>query len=246
MSNTATKGILYIIPNTLGKTPENNTIPEYVLNVIRNLEYFVVENIQQSVKYLQWVGETVPDYKIEFYPLDDKVDKIEKANYVKPLRAGKNVGLLSDAGLPAVADPGHEIVRMAHQMGAQVVPLVGPSSIMLALMASGLGGQQFAFHGYLPRNDKGRRDRINELEKSLRLNHQTQIFMEAPHRNLAVYNTVLDACRDTTWFCIATNLTLPGEEIVSQPIEEWRKKKNPPQIKKKPAIFILWDPTISG
>ena len=144
------KGTLYLIPTTLGKTPENNSIPEYTLEVIRKLEVFAVENLRSAVKFLQWVGETVPEYNIEFHQLNKHTSGEEIFEILRPLKAGKDVGILSEAGAPAVADPGAKLVKMAHQNGIRVVPLVGPSSILLALMASGFNGQTFAFHGYLP------------------------------------------------------------------------------------------------
>lgn len=231
-------GTLYLIPNTLGKTPENNTIPEYVLNIIRRMEVLVVENIQTAVRYLQWVGDTVPEYEIIFLVLNKKTPVHEIASFVQPLKKGTDVGLISEAGCPAVADPGSELVKMAHAQNIKVVPLVGPSSILLALMASGFNGQQFAFHGYLPIGKAERRKSIQALERESKNSGYTQIFMEAPHRNDAMVKDVLRVCHPETRFCTATNLTLPTESVISKPVADW-KRNTPPSINKKPAIFLL-------
>lgn len=237
MSNS--KGTLYLIPNTLGKTPENNTIPEYVLNIIRRLEVLVVENIQTTVKYLQWVGDTVPEYKIEFLLLNKKTPAHEIASFVNPLKKGNDVGLISEAGCPAVADPGSELIKMAHAQNIKVTPLVGPSSILLALMASGFNGQTFAFHGYLPIEKADRQRKIQQLEQESGDRDLTQIFMEAPHRNDAIIKDIVKFCHPDTRFCTATNLTLPDESILSKPVANWRNEKWD-SINKEPTIFLLY------
>lgn len=237
MSNS--KGTLYLIPNTLGKTPENNTIPEYVLNIIRRLEVLVVENVQTAVKYLQWIGDTVPEYKIEFLLLNKKTPTHEIASFTNPLKNGKDVGLISEAGCPAVADPGSELIKMAHAQNIKVTPLVGPSSILLALMASGFNGQNFAFHGYLPIEKAGRQRQIQQLEQESRDRDMTQIFMEAPHRNDAIIKDILKFCHPDTRFCTATNLTLPNESIISKAVSIW-KDYEWDSIHKEPTIFLLY------
>lgn len=232
------KGTLYLVPNTLGKTPENNTIPEYVLNIIRQLEVMIVENVQTAARYLQWVGDTVPEYEIEFLLLNKKTPTHEIASFLDPLKQGKDSGLLSEAGCPVVADPGSQLVKMAHAQHIKVSPLVGPSSILLALMGSGFNGQQFCFHGYLPIEQDERQRAIQKLEQRARKEHSTQIFMEAPHRNDAVIKDVLSNCRPDTRFCTATNLTLPDEQIISKRIADW-KKGSIPSLHKEPTIFLL-------
>lgn len=232
------RGTLFLVPNTLGKTPENNTIPEYVLSTIRRLDVWIVENIQTATRYLQWVGDTIPDYEIEFLVLNKKTPVHETASFLNPLIQGRDAGLLSEAGCPAVADPGSELIKMAHARNINITPLVGPSSILLALMASGFNGQEFAFHGYLPIDQNKRRQAIRQLEIDARSSSQTQIFMEAPHRNDAVVKDIISLCKDDTRFCTATNLTLPGECIVSQPIARW-KEDSIPSIHKEPTIFLL-------
>lgn len=232
------RGTLYLIPNTLGKTPENNTIPEYVLSVIRKLDVLIVENVQTASHYLQWVGDTIPEYEIEFLLLNKKTPTHEIASFLNPLTKGQDAGVLSEAGCPVVADPGSQLIKMAHARDITVRPLVGPSSILLALMGSGFNGQQFAFHGYLPIDQNKRQQAILKLEKDTRKRQQTQIFMEAPHRNDAMVKDVLAHCREETRFCAATNLTLPDERIISQSIADW-KRQAAPSLHKKPTIFLL-------
>ncbi len=233
------KGTLYLIPTTLGKTPENNTIPEYTLSILRKLEVLVVENIQTSVKFLQWAGDTIPEYNIEFYPLTKNTPDQEIYSFLKPLKAGKDVGLMSEAGAPAVADPGSKLVKMAHQNGIKVVPLVGPSSILLALMASGFNGQSFAFNGYLPIDAKGRKNMLIQLEGESRRHDRTQLFMEAPYRNNEMLKSILETCNSDTRLCIATDITLPSEDIRSMSIKEWKQVAKV-DLHKRPTIFILY------
>ncbi len=235
---TAGTGTLFLIPNTLGKTPENNTIPDFVLNIIRRLDLLIVENVQTAARYLQWVGDTVPEYKITFFLLNKKTPVHEIASFLDPLRQGKDAGLISEAGCPAVADPGSELIKMAHSRQIEVKPLVGPSSILLALMGSGFDGQSFSFHGYLPIDKHERRQAIRQLEEESRQRRQTQIFMEAPHRNDAIVKDVAKLCHPETRFCTATNLTLPSESIVSKAVSAWKQDKNK-SIHKEPTIFLL-------
>ncbi len=239
MTHDPNKGTLYLIPNTLGKTPENNTIPEYVLNVIRRMDVLIVENVQTSARYLQWVGDTIPEYKIEFLLLNKKTPIHEIASFLNPLKKGKDAGLLSEAGCPVVADPGSELIKMAHDQGIKVSPLVGPSSILLALMGSGFNGQQFSFHGYLPIDKNNRQGVIQKLEQQSKQSGGTQIFMEAPHRNDDIVKDVIRYCNPNTRFCTATNLTLPEEQIISRKISDWRKVSDF-SIHKEPTIFLLY------
>lgn len=238
-SNNSQKGTLYLIPNTLGKTPENNTIPEYVLEAIRRLDVLIVENVQTAVRYLQWVGDAVPEYEIDFFLLNKKTPIHEIRSFLKPLTQGRDAGLLSEAGCPAVADPGSQLIKMAHDQDINVSPLVGPSSILLALMGSGFNGQQFSFHGYLPIDENKRQAAIQKLETKSQQNRSTQIFMEAPHRNDDVKEDVIRYCQPQTRFCTATNLTLPDEQIISKKISAWRKDARP-SIHKEPTIFLLY------
>ncbi|MFN1835897.1 SAM-dependent methyltransferase [Balneola sp. MJW-20] len=233
------KGTLYLIPTTLGKTPENNTIPEYTLEVLRSLDVLIVENIQTAVKFLQWVGNTIPDYKIRFYELNKKTPGQEVFSFLKPLKQGDNAGLLSEAGAPAVADPGAVLIRMAHQNDIPVVPLVGPSSILLALMSAGFNGQSFTFHGYLPIDSNARKRAVSELELESRKLDRTQIFMEAPHRNNEMLKDILRTCSDDVRLSVAADLTLPGEYIRSMTIAEWKKTRKP-DLHKRPCLFLIY------
>ncbi len=233
------KGTLYLVPTTLGKTQLNNSIPEHTLSVLRSLDSLVVENIQTSVKFLHWVGDTIPEYKIDFYHLNKNTPDLEIFSFLKPLKAGKNLGLLSEAGVPAVADPGSRLVKMAHQNGIKVVPLVGPSSILLALMASGFNGQEFAFHGYLPIDLKKKKQMLVQLEGESRRHNRTQIFMEAPHRNNEMLKAILETVSDETRICAATDITLDTEQIISKTAAEWKESKLP-DLHKRPTIFVLY------
>lgn len=232
-------GTLYLIPTPLGKTAFNNSLPEHTLNIIRQLDVFAVENIQSAVKFLKWVGDAVPEYKIDFYQLNKKTPEHEIFSLLKPLKSGRDMGVLSEAGAPGIADPGSLLVKMAHKNGIRVIPLIGPSSILLAMMASGFNGQSFSFNGYLPKDQKGRKQSITQLEGESRRHDKTQIFMEAPYRNNEVLSSILEICRPETKLCIASDITLEQEFIVSREIQEWKKKKLP-DLHKRPTIFILY------
>ena len=232
-------GRLILIPTTLGKTPENNTIPEFVLRQIRSINVLIVENIQTALRYLQWIGDTVPEFKIRFYELNRHTRDQDIQDYIKPALEGKDVGLLSESGCPAVADPGSAVVRLAHQYGIKVVPLVGPNSMLLALMASGFNGQRFAFHGYLPVKNEEQIRELQKLEQESRNRQMTQLFMEAPHRNLVLLENAIQALDQETWLCSATDLTMPSEEIHSQQIWQWQGHQLP-DLNKRPTVFVLF------
>ncbi len=239
MSDSSTPGTLYLIPVTLGKTPENNTMPEYVLDIIRKLEVLIVENVKTARHFLQWVGDTVPDYEIEFLLLNKNTSPEEAASFLDPLLEGKDVGLMSEAGTPVIADPGSSVIKHAHEREIPVVPLTGPSSIFLALMASGYNGQQFTFTGYLPIEKEERRSRLLSLEKESHQKERTILFMETPHRNTELMATVIQTCSPHTYFCVAANLTLPDEFIRSRQIRQWKKLEELPNLDKQPAIFLI-------
>ncbi|MEO1023665.1 MAG: SAM-dependent methyltransferase [Bacteroidota bacterium] len=232
-------GTLYLIPTPLGKSKENEVLPDFVVQRIRKLDVLVVENIHTTSRFLEWIGETVPTYNIEFYHLNKRTPEQEIYSFLKPLKQNKDVGLLSEAGAPGVADPGAKLVKMAHQRSIKVVPLVGPSSILLALMASGFNGQQFSFHGYLPIDEKNRKQHIIQLEGESRRHDRTQLFMEAPHRNLELVQSILKYTQNDTKLLIATDLTLSTEYIRSQSVADW-KKGDLPDIQKRPTIFGLY------
>jgi 16S rRNA (cytidine1402-2'-O)-methyltransferase len=221
--------ILYAIPTPLGGAPAE-ALPTPVLDRVRTLTDFVVENAKSARAFLGAVGMPVRDLHIEEIK-DDSV------SLLKPLREGRSLGLLSEAGCPAIADPGAALVEAAQREGFRVVPLVGPSSIVLALMASGLEGQRFAFCGYLPRDPAERARRIKMLEARSRIERETQIFIETPYRSDALLAALLESCHAQTRLCVAADLTLPSESISTRSVSEWRNSKT--AIGRRPAVFLL-------
>ncbi len=234
-------GTLYLIPNTLGDGDEAGlaaVLPAPVRERAGSLASYIGENAKSTRAFLKRVGTTRPIQEIEIHELNVNTPPAEIEKLLAPLRAGIDTGLVSEAGVPAVADPGALLVRRAHERGIKVVPLVGPSSILLALMASGLNGQSFAFHGYLPVDANERAKRLRELEQVSRKGKQTQIFIETPYRNRALLDTLLATCAPSTLVCVAIDLTLPSETIVSRAASDW-KKASAPDLHKRPAIFLL-------
>jgi 16S rRNA (cytidine1402-2'-O)-methyltransferase len=230
------KGKLYLIPTTIGDTPANKVIPEYNRSIINQIRYFIVENERTGRRALIKMGiETVID-GLKFFVLNKYTRKEDIPDFFK-IAETSDIGLLSEAGVPAVADPGSEIVSLAHQRNIQVVPLIGPSSILLALMASGLNGQNFAFVGYLPVHKAERINRIRQIEQRSKTENQTQIFIETPYRNNQLLEDIIQACTPATQLCIASDITTNNEFIKTCSITDWRKKK--PDLNKRPTIFIL-------
>jgi 16S rRNA (cytidine1402-2'-O)-methyltransferase len=221
--------ILYAIPTPLGGSPEE-ALPAPALDTIRTLKDFAVENAKSARAFLGALGMPVRELSIR--TLDD-----DMAGLMLPLREKRPLGLLSEAGCPAIADPGAALVEAAQREGFRVVPLVGPSSIILALMASGLEGQRFAFCGYLSRDAAERKHRIRELEQRSRRERETEIFIETPYRNDALLAALLDACSPATRLCVAADLTLPSETIRTETIGQWRRAAA--QIGRRPAVFLL-------
>ena len=218
--------ILYAIPTPLGGSPEE-CLPRASIDRINTLKDFAVENAKSARAFLASLGMPVRELNIfEIQP-----------DSLLPLREGRPMGLLSEAGCPAIADPGAAVVDAAHREGFKVVPLVGPSSLVLALMASGLEGQRFAFCGYLPREKADRTRRIRELELRSRREDETQIFIETPYRSDALLDALLETLAPSTRVCVAVDLTLPGETIISKPVGAWRRGRQP--IGKRPAVFLL-------
>lgn len=199
-----------------------------------------MENVKSASSFLQWVGDTVPEYEIEFLLLNKNTTDEEIKSFLDPLQDGKDVGLLSEAGSPVIADPGSSVITEAHKHNIQVVPLTGPSSIHLALMASGYNGQQFTFTGYLPIDEKERRRDLQSLEKESRKKDRTILFMETPHRNQELMNTVIQTCHPKTHFCVAASLTLPDEYIKSQSVREWKQMDQFPNLGNQPVIFLIY------
>lgn len=224
-------GILYAIPTPLGGTAAD-ALPASALATVRTLRDFAVENAKTARAFLKDIEMPCPIQDVRISTLENDVTL-----HVKTLKAGSSVGLLSEAGCPAIADPGASLVDAAHQAGIQVVPLIGPSSIVLALMASGLEGQRFAFCGYLPREAEERRKTIRELEARSRRERETQIFIETPYRNDALFAALLEGLPVNSLLCVATDLTLPTESIRTQTISLWRGSGH--AIGKRPTVFLL-------
>jgi 16S rRNA (cytidine1402-2'-O)-methyltransferase len=237
-------GVLYLIPNTLGEGDDDAlraVLPDPVRARASGLRYFVGENAKATRAFLKRVGTTLPIQQIEIGELNVNTPATAIDALLAPILAGTDGGLVSDAGCPAVADPGALLVRRAHAKGIRVVPLVGPSSILLALMASGLDGQRFAFHGYLPTAPAERAQKLKELERQSKDQHQTQIFIETPYRNAVMFETLLASCAPHTAVCFAADLTLATEEIATRTVAEWKKctEAERPDLGKRPAIFLL-------
>lgn len=230
-------GKLFLIPTPI--SPENLTwvLPAGVRQCVASLSYFIVEHPKTARQFLKQLDGEQPLQALHMQTLNEHTSPKALEGLLEPLLAGHDTGLLSEAGCPAIADPGAGLIRLAHKNNITVMPLVGPSSILLALMASGLNGQRFAFHGYLPVESVARAGRIVELEKlSIRL-QQTQIFIEAPYRNQKLLEQLADVCRDTTDLCVASHLTFSNESVTTKSIKEWRGAL--PDINKMPAIFLL-------
>lgn len=231
-------GTLYLIPVSLGDTAWVEFLPQRTRDIACGLGRFVVENAKTARAELKRIGHPRPLRELLIEQLSEKPDIKQIEQLLAPLLTGHDIGLMSEAGCPGIADPGALLVQRAHELGVRVVPLVGPSSILLALIASGLNGQQFAFHGYLPARDPERSVRIGELERESQRLSQTQIFIETPYRNEALFESLLRSCKSSTLLCIASNLTLADEQIITKRIAEWRPAP-PPSLHHRPAVFLL-------
>ena len=231
-------GTLYLIPVTLGDDMVQHVIPDYVLNVARKLETFVVESEKSARHFLSTIKTLKPVRELNLHLLNEHTDMKVLPDLLVPLLAGHNVGLMSDAGCPAVADPGAQLVQLAHKKGIRVVPMVGPSSILLSLMASGLNGQQFAFLGYLPVEKSQRNQKLKEIEKRSASHKETQLFIETPYRNQAMLDAILQTCHAQTQLCIACDVSLDSEMIVTKSIASW-KTSAPIDIHKRPCLFLM-------
>ncbi|NJD24571.1 MAG: SAM-dependent methyltransferase [Betaproteobacteria bacterium] len=231
-------GTLYLIPVPLGPGDPATVLPAPVLANVRTLGHFIAENAKSARAFLKACGTERPLQQISIAELNEHTRPGDLPALLAPLLAGSDVGLVSEAGSPAVADPGATLVALAHQHAIRVVPLVGPSSLLLALMASGLDGQRFAFHGYLPARDTERAQALRTIENESRKLRQTQIFIETPYRNRALFETLLKTCQPTTRLALATDLTLPGESVRTLPVAAW-KKATPPDLERRPTVFLL-------
>jgi 16S rRNA (cytidine1402-2'-O)-methyltransferase len=232
------KGTLYLIPCTLGDTPAQQVLPQQVIDIARKLQYFVVEHPKTTRQFLSALKPEQPIQSLHFATLNEHTTTGELAGLLAPLLAGHDLGIVSEAGCPGIADPGADLVALAHRHSIRVIPLVGPSSILLALMASGLNGQCFAFHGYLPIEDTERKKAIVALEAESLKRHQTQLFIETPYRNEKLYNALLSYCRPNTLLCVASDITLPSEQIRTYPIKLW-KSLAMPELNRRPSLFLL-------
>jgi len=229
-------GKIYLIPVTLGGDDFLKVIPEKVLGITRELRHFIVEDIRSARRYLRLIDKGFPIDDSHFYELNEHTDESDISHYLEPATKGFDIGVMSEAGLPGIADPGAAIVALAHRMKLQVSPLSGPSSIILALIASGLNGQAFTFNGYLPVKPEERSTKLRELEKRAAEGY-AQIFMETPYRNHKMLEAILSVCRADTMLTVAIEITLPSESIRTMKISEWKKESV--QLKDKLVVFVM-------
>lgn len=232
------KGFLYLIPSLLGEheNPKDFVTP-FLTHTINTLNYFIVENTREARRFLRKAGYAKNFEEVKFEEINVNSDKSNLLNYLQPLHKGNNAGIISDAGCPGIADPGAEIIALAHKEGIRVIPLAGASSILMAMMASGLNGQNFAFNGYLPIKPHDRATKIKQLELMSKHQNQSQIFIETPYRNNQLLDEILKQCNENTLLCIACDIMLSNELIKTQTIKNWKKHK--PDLHKRPCIFIL-------
>ena len=228
---------LYLIPVTLGNTDYSRVLPEYNSEIIRGIRFFIVENIKSARRFLAQVENSHVDDAV-YYELSEHTDVKDIGDYLDPIAKGESVGVISEAGCPAVADPGADIVAIAQKRNIRIVPLVGPSSMIMAVMASGLSGQSFAFNGYLPVKPAERSSRIRQLEQRALKERQTQLFIETPYRNAQMFDSIVSACRKETKLCVAAGITTDHEYIKTKTCAQW-KKCGLPDLKKIPAIFLI-------
>ncbi len=229
---------LYLIPVTLGETSIEQVLPTYNKEIILQIKYFIVENIRSARRFLKKVESSINIDELTFYELNKHTKPEDIENYLNPMVNGFHVGIISEAGCPAIADPGSDIVAIAQKKNYKVVPLVGPSSILLSLMASGFNGQGFAFHGYLPIDGAERIRKIKQLENLIHHEHQTQIFIETPYRNQKLVEDIIKHCTPSTKLCIAMNITCENEYIRTLSVKQWAKQL--PDMAKQLCIFLLY------
>ena len=229
---------LFLIPVTLGDTDHRRVLPEYNREIILQIKHFIVENIRTARRFLKKTEPSIVIDDLTFYELNKHTSPEDVAGYLVPLTKGEHVGVISEAGCPAVADPGADVVAIAQRKKLKVVPLVGPSSIILSVMASGFNGQSFAFHGYLPIEPDERAKKLKTLEQRAYSESQTQLFIETPYRNHKMIEDILQNCRPQTKLCIAANITCEGEYIQTRTVKDW--KGHVPELSKIPCIFLLY------
>ena len=229
---------LYLLPVTLGDTPTENVLPVYNREVADGIRHFIVEDVRSARRFLKKQNRDADTDSLTFYTLDKHTRPEEVSEYLNPLEAGEPMGVISEAGCPAVADPGADVVAIAQRKGLKVVPLVGPSSIVLSVMASGFNGQSFASNGYLPIEPGERAKRLRQLEQRAYAEGQTQIFIETPYRNNRLVEDILRTCRPQTRLCIAADITCPGEYIRTRTLKQWQG--HVPDLGKRPCIFLIY------
>jgi len=232
-----TYGTLYLIPSPLAECDFAHIFPTFNSVIINEIEHFIVEDLRTGRRFVKKLGMQKPMESLHFLTLNEHTKGGEKEALMQPLLEGKNVGLISDAGTPCVADPGNIIVARAQQLGIEVIPLVGPNSILLALMASGLNGQSFAFNGYLPREQPDRERQLRFLESLVKKNNQTQIFIETPYRNNHVFKSILAVCDPATRLCLGVNITSEKQMIKTMTVKKWKSQKI--DLHKQPTVFLL-------
>ncbi len=231
------KGTLYLIPTTLGESAYDQVIPSFNNAILQEIDVFIVENIKTARRFIK---KTAPEKVIDdlvFHEINKRTNLDMLPTFLKSIDEGKNIGVISDAGCPGVADPGADVVALAHQKNIKVMPLVGPSSILLSLMASGFNGQSFCFNGYLPKEQKDRVRKLKDLERIAIAQKQTQLFIETPYRNQHVLTDLLANCNPNTKLCIAVDITMASEQIATKTIAEW--KNTTIDLNKRPCIFLL-------
>ncbi len=230
-------GKLYLIPTPLGDINPELVLPAHNFEIINDLRVFIVEELRTARRFLRGYGYKRDFEEVTFHLLNEHTPVDELDEFLLETKDGESIGLLSEAGVPAVADPGALVVRLAHEKNIKVIPLTGPSSILLALMASGLNGQEFTFHGYLPVKPNERKQKLREINRHSQKQLHTHIFIEAPYRNKQMIDSILEVCQDDTLLCIATNVSLPDESILTKPVYLWRKMK--PDPGKNPTVFLI-------
>lgn len=231
------KGKLYLVPTVIGPTDPALVLPHSVLHRVQLLNYYIVEQARTARRFLSKVLRNKPLNQLEFFELNKHTDPAMVPSFLDPACKGHDMGLMSEAGTPCIADPGNLVVAYAHERGIKVVPLSGPNSIMMALMASGLNGQSFAFHGYLPISATARTKAIRQMEAHAKQNGQTQIFIETPFRNNKLFEAILQACQSTRKLCVAVDISTDSEFIQTKTIAEWQRLK--PDLHKRPCVFLL-------
>jgi len=231
------KGILYLIPSLLGDSPVENSLPSFNIQIICSIDEYIVEDIRSARRFLIKAKIDKPIDSLTFHLYNEHSKNVDINFIMQGLMNGKNAGLISEAGCPSIADPGAEIIQFAHRNNIRVVPLVGPSSILLGLISSGLNGQNFTFNGYLPKKEPDRIKALRQLETLVWQKNQTQIFIETPYRNDSLLKDILHTCREETLLCIAADITLAGETIKTQSIRDWKNSKQ--LFNDHPAVFLL-------